>query len=94
MGRIGGGDCFAAVQPAIRLIKIYCLRDVRWDYRIVLVASCDAVHLHGQEHGDFVLLQLFGERDDCGSAPAMAIENYASLGSLGVCKLAGLVCVE
>ena len=76
-GRIGGANFRAAVEVAVRLVKIGGLFDVGGDERIVFADFGDAVDLNGEEHRDAVGLQLAGESDRFGAAPAVAVDDDA-----------------
>jgi hypothetical protein len=79
-GIIGGGDLGAAVDQAMRLIKIHRGGDVVGDDLVVLPGLGDAVDLHGEQHGDSNTIQFAREHHYGGRSPTVAEQNDARLG--------------
>lgn len=71
--RVGGADGgLAADGPRVALVEIERPGDVGGDD---VVAPADAVHLHGQAHGNAVFLQVPGQIDGRGAAETLAEEH-------------------
>ena len=65
------------MEVAVKLIKIGGLLDIGGDERIVFADLGDAVYLNGEEHGNAVSLELAGESDRFGAAPAVSVDDDA-----------------
>jgi len=78
-GWIGGANFGAAVEVAIRLVKVSGLLDVGGNEGIVFTDFGDAVHLNGEEDWNAVGLQLAGESDRFGAAPTVAVDDDAGV---------------
>jgi len=79
---IGGANFGAAVERAVRLIKIGGLGDIGGDERVILAALSDAIHLDGEEDGNAVFFEQAGEVHGFRSAPAMPIDDDAGVSLL------------
>src|ERR1700730_3754366 len=79
LGIVGSDDLGAAVQQAMRLIKIHCLGDVVGDDLVALPRFLDAVDLYRKQHGDSCSIQFTRQHDDGRSSPTVAEENDSRL---------------
>src|SRR6202158_4915904 len=79
LGIVGSDDLGAAVQQAMRLIKVHRLGDIVGDDLIALPRFLDAVDLYCKQHRDSCSIQFARQHDDGRSSPTVAEENDARL---------------
>ena len=76
---IGSTNFGLAVEKSVRLVEIGGLGYIRRDDRIILVNLGDAIHLNGEQHWDAILLQFTRQSDGFRAAPAMPVNDDASI---------------
>src|ERR1700687_5990064 len=94
LGTVDSYDLAAAVQQAMRLIKVHCLGDVVGDDLISLPRFLDAVDLHRKQHGDSCSIQFARQHDDGRSSPTVTEENDARLRLFLITEDAIVIAVE
>src|ERR1700732_2293204 len=72
--RIGSANLGLAVEKPVRLIEIGSSGYVRGDDSII-VANRNAIHLHGEQHRDAVVLQVTCQVDRFRTAPAVSVND-------------------
>ena len=76
---IGGTNLGPAVESAIRLVEIRCVRNISGNQFVTFAHLGNAIHLDGKEHRDAISLQLSRERDCFGTAPAHPVDDDAGV---------------
>ena len=80
-GIVGGSDLRAPVDDAVGLIEVHRCRHVLGNDFIVLPELANTVDLHGQHHRDTQPVEVPGQNDHGGGAPALS-EQHDVGGSL------------
>src|ERR1700686_2983727 len=94
LGIVGSDDLCAAVQQAVRLIKVHCLGDIVGDDLIALPGLLYAVDLDRKQHRDSCSIQFARQHDDGRSSPTVAEENDARLRFFLIAEDAIVIAVE
>src|ERR1700730_1480587 len=79
LGIVGSYDLCAAVEQAMRLIKVYGLGDIVGDDLVALPGLINAVDLYRKQHRDSCSIQFARQHDDGRSSPTVTEENDSRL---------------
>ena len=89
-----GRNRCAAMDQAMRLIKVRRLGDVVGDDLVVLPGLFDAIDLYREQDGDFCTIQFAGQQDHGGSSPTVAEENDVGVRLFLIAKDAVVIAVQ
>ena len=80
-------------QP-VGLVEVDGLRDIGRNDGIVLADFGDAIHLHRQQHGDVLPLQIARQSDRCGGSPTVPEKDDSCIPSFPVGQSAVMIAIE